>query len=174
MHAILDLSAPDPRPWTLVNDDVMGGRSTSRVRRTEQGTLRFSGHLSLANSGGFASTRTPLDSLDLASFQGVALRIRGDGRRYQLRLWMASRDRIAYGAELHTIAGAWTEVRVPFTAFQPTFRGRRPADAPALDPGALGRLGFLIADRREGPFELEVAWVRAYREGRGQGDRSPS
>ncbi|MGI9473561.1 MAG: CIA30 family protein, partial [Rubripirellula sp.] len=44
--------------WQIVNDGVMGGRSSSRVDRAGEGLLRFSGNLSLANNGGFASMRS--------------------------------------------------------------------------------------------------------------------
>ena len=162
MREILDFEEADARPWAIVNDGVMGGRSTSDVERTDHGTLRFSGHVSLENNGGFASTRTELGPIDLSAFDGVALRVRGDGRRYQFRLRMQPGDRIAYEAEFDTEPGEWMEVRLPFDRFRPTFRGRRPVGAPALDPARLGQLGFLIADKREGPFELEVEWIRAY------------
>ena len=162
MREILDFKDAGDRSWTVVNDGVMGGRSTSDVERTDRDTLRFSGHVSLENNGGFASTRTELGPVDLSAFEGVALRVRGDGRRYQLRLRMQTGDRIAYKAAFETEPDRWSEVHLSFDDFVPTFRGRRPPDAPPLDPGHIGQLGFLIADRREGPFELEVDWVRAY------------
>ena len=169
MREIVEFAGPGARPetdpggWHVVNDGVMGGRSTSRVERTDRGTLRFSGHVSLENNGGFASTRTDLGTLDLSSFRGAAIRVRGDGRRYQLRLRAGGRwSRIWYKAPFETVDGEWIETRRAFTDFEPTFRGRRPADAPPLDPTALRQVGFLIADKREGPFELEVDWIRAY------------
>lgn len=156
-------SGPEPGGWSVVNDGVMGGRSTSRVERTEHGTLRFQGHVSLENNGGFASTRADLDTVDLSSFGGAAIRVRGDGRRYQLRFRVSgSWSRIWYKAPFDTVDGEWIEVRRAFADFEPTFRGRRPPDAPPLDPAALRQVGFLIADEREGPFELEVDWIRAY------------
>lgn len=162
MDRILDLPDTDPGRWTVVNDGVMGGRSTGGVERTDRGTLRFHGNVSLENNGGFASTRSELHPRDLSAFHGIALRVRGDGRRYQLRLRMSPRDRVAYKAEFETEPGAWTEARIPFADFRPTFRGRRPPDAPPLDPGTIGQIGFLIADDREGPFELEVDRIEAY------------
>jgi monofunctional biosynthetic peptidoglycan transglycosylase len=162
MHDILDLSETTARRWDIINDGVMGGRSTSDVERSD-GTLRFTGHVSLENNGGFASTRTDLEPVDLSAFDGVALRVRGDGRRYQFRLRMRPRDRIAYKAEFHTRPDEWIEVRIPFDDFRPTFRGRRPRDAPPLDPSTLGQLGFLIADKRAGPFTLQVERIAAYR-----------
>lgn len=175
MHDILDFSNATAGQWDVINDGVMGGRSTSRVERTAAGTLRFTGHVSLENNGGFASSRTDLGPLDLSAGEGVAIRVRGDGRRYQLRLRMRPGDRIAYKAEFETEPTQWTEIRLPFRDFRPTFRGRTPSDAPPLDPETIGQLGFLIADEREGPFELEVAWIREYEEGdasRGSADPS--
>ena len=45
--------------------------------------------------------------------------------------------------------------------FVPTFRGRILRDVPPIDPGAIRQLGFLIADKVEGPFRLEVDWIKA-------------
>lgn len=162
MIHILDLSETDPDAWILVNDDVMGGRSTSQLSLTEEGTGVFSGHVSLENNGGFASTRVSLGPLDLSAHQGVILRVRGDGRRYQLRFRTQEGSRgLAYKGEFDTEAGVWREIRIPFSDFRPSVRGYQPPGAPALDPGEIRQVGFLIADKKEGPFRLEVAWVRA-------------
>lgn len=149
--------------WRPVNDDVMGGLSTGRLRVTPEGTAVFDGELSLENDGGFSSVRGTLGRMDLSGFEGLAVRLRGDGREYQIRLRTnASFDGIAYRARLTPPAGSWQVVRVPFAEFDPTFRGRRPAGAPPLDVREIRQLGFLIADRQAGPFRLEIAWVRAY------------
>ena len=65
--------------WQIVNDGVMGGRSSSRVEGTGEG-IRFSGNLSLANNGGFASMRSRPKELSLKSSDTIVLRVRGDGR----------------------------------------------------------------------------------------------
>lgn len=162
MKTILDFKQGDAGAWTTVNDDVMGGRSTSRLTLTEEGTAVFSGFVSLENNGGFASTRAPLGTLDLSEHEGVTLRVRGDGRRYQLRFRTEEGSRgLAYKGEFDTAAGEWQDLHLPFRDFQPSFRGRRPPGAPPLDPGEIRQAGFLIADNREGPFQLEVAWIRA-------------
>ena len=51
--------------WSKVNDDVMGGISTSKIRINNDGNIFFSGVLSLKNNGGFASIRLDLTDLDL-------------------------------------------------------------------------------------------------------------
>jgi monofunctional biosynthetic peptidoglycan transglycosylase len=70
-------------------------------------------------------------------------------------------DGIAYRAEFDTIEDVWTTVTLPFDTFTPTFRGSVPPNAPALAPSAVRQLGFLIADKREGAFQLEIARVTA-------------
>jgi len=162
---LVDFSRPTGADWRVVNDGVMGGVSSSTMSTTEVGTGVFSGRLSLENNGGFASIRTDLRQTDLSLFAGLVLRVRGDGRRYQVRLRTdASFDGIAYQAEFDTQADTWTMVILPFEAFVPTFRGYVPRNAPPLDPSVIRQLGLLIGDQREGPFRLEVDRIVAVRD----------
>jgi hypothetical protein len=167
MTTIVNFSEPGTTSWTIVNDGVMGGRSDSDLTLTGEGTARFSGHVSLENNGGFASTRGLLPPTDLSPYDGVTLRVRGDGRRYQIRFRANdSFDGMAYKAEFDTRAGEWLEPYIPFRDFQPTVRGYRPPGVGPLDTGRIRQVGFLIGDKREGPFALEIAWVKARREER--------
>ncbi len=50
--------------WSIVNDDVMGGVSTSYLSLSNEKNLIFSGYLSLENNGGFASSRLRLNRGD--------------------------------------------------------------------------------------------------------------
>lgn len=164
MKTIVGFGEPLSSRWYIVNDGVMGGLSTSEIERTDDGTALFTGYVSLDNNGGFASTRAGV-SLDLSSYDGVVVRVRGDGRRYQLRFRTTETfDGIAYRADFDTEPGEWLEARLPFEAFRPNFRGYVPRGAGPLDPARIRQMGFLIGDKREGPFRLEVAWVKAYRQ----------
>ena len=159
---LVDFSRATAADWLVVNDGVMGGVSSSTMEVTAEGVGVFAGRLSLENNGGFASVRTPLESADLSAFVGLALRVRGDGRRYQVRLRTSDRfDGIAYRAEFDTEPDSWTTVFLPFDAFVPTYRGYVPPNAPPLDPAAIRQLGFLIGDKREGAFRLEIRSVVA-------------
>ena len=71
--------------WRVVNDGVMGGLSEGNVAFTEAGELVFVGNLSLENNGGFSSIRSNKVSLDFSRAEGLARRVKGDGRTYQLR-----------------------------------------------------------------------------------------
>jgi hypothetical protein len=163
MKVVVDFAKPGSISWSIVNDGVMGGRSTSKMESSRDGTALFEGFVSLENNGGFASTRAALPSLDLSSYAGAILRVRGDGRRYQLRFRAdESFDGVAYRAEFDTSPGKWLEVRLPFEDFQATYRGTRLQDVEPLDLARIRQVGFLIADKTEGKFSLEIAWVKAY------------
>jgi hypothetical protein len=153
-------------PWVVVNDDVMGGRSEGGFRLTGD-SLLFTGATN-TRGGGFSSIRSRPRAFDLGAYDGIRLRVRGDGRAYTFRLTTSdTRDRWnrpSYWAEFETVKNAWEEVDVPFARFRPRWRGRW-LDGPPLDPGAVDSLGLMIYDGQDGPFRLEVDWIAAYREG---------
>jgi hypothetical protein len=152
-------------PWDAVNDGVMGGRSEGGFRLRER-SLLFTGTTN-TDGGGFSSIRSRAQRFDLGTYDGIRLRVRGDGRTYIFRLttWdsRSGRYRPSYWAEFETRGEGWEEVEVPFSRFQPRWRGRW-LEGPALNPGAVDSLGLMIYDGEDGPFRLEVDWIRAYRE----------
>jgi len=154
-----DDGAGEPR-WVAVNDGVMGGRSQGGPE-VKGGALHFSGVLSLANNGGFSSVRTVGRSFDFTGARAVVLRVKGDGRTYQLRLATDARFRgitVSWGGEFATVAGQWTEVRVPLATLRPSAHGMQ-LQGPPMDPSKVRELGLLLGDKREGPFALEVDWI---------------
>lgn len=161
-QSLVDFAASSMLPWRCIDDVVMGGISRSSVRFSGEGTGIFAGVVSLARGGGFASARAEIGPLDLSAHAGLGIRVRGDGKRYRLRIHTDSgMDAVAYQAGFDTLADAWREVFLPFAVFEPTFRGRRPTGARPLEPRHVRQLGIMIADRQPGPFRLEVAWIRA-------------
>ena len=160
---LVDFSDSDRSEWSAVNDGVMGGVSQGGIRRTNEGTGVFAGTLSLEHNGGFASVRAALGRHDLSAWAGLELRVRGDGRTYQLRLRSDDRfDNIAYAADFMTHDGEWTVIHIPFHQFRPRFRGRTLADVPPLDISRIQHLAFMLADGKPGPFLLEIDFVRTW------------
>ena len=159
---LVDFSADGPG-WRVINDGVMGGLSLSGIRRSSDGTGIFAGELSLENNGGFASVRSTIGPRDLSPFYGLEIRVRGDGRFYQLRLRTdQGMDGIAYRASFGTQTGKWFTARIPFEEFLPTFRGRVVDGAPRLDVTRIHQLGFLIADKKTGTIQLEIDYVQGW------------
>jgi complex I intermediate-associated protein 30 (CIA30) len=148
--------------WQIVNDDVMGGVSTSRFQILTNGGAVFSGVVSLENNGGFASVRSSPARHDLTGCGCFVIRVRGDGRRYKF----TARTETGFDAPLYQFAfltkrGEWEEHRLAFKDFVPTFRGRILTGVPPLDPGKITSVGLLISEKQDGPFQLEVAWIKA-------------
>lgn len=162
------------RIWGALDDVVMGGVSESGVRLGASGAI-FSGNVSTANSGGFASIRTRNfePPLDLRGYEGVLLRVRGDGNRYKFMLRSETRwDGVAYCYSFDTVPQTWIEVAIPFTACVPVFRAKTIRDGSALNTAQVQSLqlmlskfeydGALNPQFTAGAFQLEVESIQAY------------
>lgn len=165
---VVDFAAPDAaRLWQAVNDGVMGGVSTGRFRITPDQTLEFSGTLSLENNGGFASVRTRPMALPIRAGDTLVVRVKGDGREYQVNLYTAARRMaFSYRIALATEADQWREVHLPLDRFEPTSFGRVVAGMGPVDPGQINGLGFMLSDKQPGPFRMEVESIGVIRPAR--------
>jgi NADH dehydrogenase [ubiquinone] 1 alpha subcomplex assembly factor 1 len=152
--------ATEPK-WMTQNDGVMGGRSTGGPVFAD-GSLEFSGNVSLENNGGFASIMTNERKYDLSGTKQMVLRVKGDGRTYRLRMSTDARHRgssIVYMAEFLTKAGEWVEVTVPFASMKPTHHGDD-LPGPVLDLSKVEEIGLLIGDKKAGEFSIKVDWMK--------------
>ena len=140
--------------WRIVNDTVMGGRSNSRFDLAS-GQLSFSGELN-TNGGGFASVRSAPQDWALSTYDRIRLRVRGDGRTYQIRL--STNDSRATFRSRHVFTDQWQVIEAEFSDFQATWRGRI-LDLPPPEPAAISGVGLMLADGRDGPFRIQVDWI---------------
>ena len=162
--------ASDTEKWQIVNDGVMGGRSSSQASiisldsgdsaETGNSMMRFAGNLSLENNGGFASVRSrPSGSLGLDPGETIILRVKGDGRRYTFNLYTPDRrTAFSYQLEFDTTAGQWTEVKLPVDKFVAHSFGR-PIPSMKLTPSQVQAVGILLGDKKPGPFEILIDWI---------------
>lgn len=156
--------------WQIVNDGVMGGRSRGNLEFTPDETMHFWGTLSLENNGGFSTARSGTVTFDLSNDLGLLLLVKGDGRTYEARLESTAKyrnNRLSFTGKFETKAGEWTQVKVPFDEFVGTWRGRQFPEA-QLDTGKISRVWILLADKKPGPFDLEIKWIRTYGKGKGK------
>ena len=146
--------------WNIVNDDVMGGISTSYLSVSDEKNLIFNGNLSLENNGGFASSRLGLKKNILKGVKSFIIRIKGDGNSYKLRL---SQDNIraSYSANFKSINDEWIDVSISIEDFVATWRGYTYNDYPSIDSERINSLGLQISDKQEGKFKLEIEYIKA-------------
>jgi len=164
---LFDFTGADAaKEWQTVNDGVMGGISEGKFKITEQKTMEFFGTLSLKNNGGFASVRTKGKKLGLEKGDTLVAKVRGDGREYQMNLYL-NKPLIAfsYRATVQTKKDEWIEVKVSLDKFEATSFGRPVKDAGAVKPEEVNALGFMLGDKKAGPFKMEVEWIKVERAG---------
>jgi len=127
------------------------------------GTAVFSGVVSLENNGGFASANMKPAQFDVSDGDGIRFRIKGDGKSYKITLKNdGAFNGFSYRFEFSTKNGEWLTIDAPFSSFVPKFMGQT-TSAPPVDTAKIKSFGFLIADKQEGPFRLEIDWIGAYR-----------
>jgi uncharacterized protein YbjT (DUF2867 family) len=174
---LFDFSQPTDdlkETWGVLDDVVMGGVSESSIRLVEN-TALFTGNVSTANSGGFASVRTRNfdPPQNLAGFNGIEMRVKGDGKRYKLILRCESKwDGVGYCYSFDTVYNIWITVRIPFDDLIPVFRAKTIKDGKPFDSTQLYSVQLMLSkfeyDRALNPkfspgfFQLQVEYIKAY------------
>jgi hypothetical protein len=153
-------TAADRDGWYSRTDTVMGGISDSAMQTTETGSALFSGVVRFENNGGFATVQTDLPrARNLAVYDGLTLRIRGDGKTYGISVRNTNRA-IGYEATFATQLNTWQEVRLPWRIFVPKRSGDI-LSGYVLDPSNIRSMRLIISGQA-GPYALEVAKIGAY------------
>lgn len=160
--------------WGAVDDVVMGGVSQSNIKLSS-GTALFSGNVSTENSGGFASVRTKNfdPSFNLSGYEGVEIRVKGDGNRYKFILRTETNwDGVGYCYSFDTEADTWINVFVPFAELTPVFRAKTVNDAPRIEANKICSFQLMLSKFEydgglnpnfcAGAFSLEVETIKAY------------
>ena len=146
--------------WYRVNDTVMGGVSQSNLRVHDK-IAYFEGILSLDNNGGFASVRRVGPLVLESGDNPISLEVNGDGRQYQLRLRTDKGfDGMAYVATFSSESDVWQTLAFTEKDFVAQFRGRKVNRAPALLFTDVRQIGFMLADKQPGSFQLAIGGIR--------------
>jgi uncharacterized protein YbjT (DUF2867 family) len=160
--------------WGAVDDVVMGGVSESGMRLAA-GYAVFSGNVSIDNSGGFASVRTRNfdPSLDLSNYQGIELRVKGDGQRYKFFVRTEAKwDGVGYAYSFDTDVDRWMTIQIPFKDLVPIFRAKTVSEAAEIDTKQICSFQLMLSkfeyDKALNPrftpglFSLQVESISAY------------
>ena len=57
----------------------------------------------------------------------------------------------------------WAEVAVPLEDFIPTSFGNRVQGMGPVEPDEITSIGFMLSDKKAGPFKMQVEWVKCER-----------
>jgi hypothetical protein len=140
--------------WFIVDDVVMGGRSSGGMKLSPDGHAVFEGKVSLENNGGFSSVRYRSDQISTSAHSVFKIRVKGDGKNYQFRVKSSLNQRHSYVYEFST-SGEWEVIEVPFIDMYPSFRGMTLA-IPNYPGQELQECSFLISNKKNESFRLEI------------------
>ncbi|MFT6795556.1 MAG: NADH dehydrogenase [ubiquinone] 1 alpha subcomplex assembly factor 1 [Maribacter sp.] len=143
--------------WYVVDDVVMGGRSSGTFDLTDEGYGKFSGVVSLENNGGFSSVRYDIKTLAVSPNNTIRIRIKGDGNPYQFRVKDKRKQYYSYITTFET-SGDWQTLEFRLKDFYPTFRGRE-LDLPNFNHDTIEELQFLIGNKKPQAFKLLIASI---------------
>ena len=146
--------AGKPHGWTIVNDGVMGGLSKGSIHIDNEGIGIFSGKVSLENNGGFSLARLTIEPLSAKGFRAISLALRGDGKKYQIRVKSRKGQMHSYTKRFET-SGAWEWIEIPFKELKPTFRGNK-LDLPGYPVDQIEEIGVLIGNKKKEEFKLAI------------------
>ncbi|KAL3135711.1 hypothetical protein ABBQ38_006182 [Trebouxia sp. C0009 RCD-2024] len=180
-------SKEDLEAWEKLDDTIMGGKSGSFLQTAKEvqgfqgeysndskGSYEFEGAVwrgdLITEGGGFCGARTKMLNLDLHRYDGISLRVKGDGQTFKFNLKTADQMNVpesTYQAQFDTVNGEWTTVYMPWHAFVPVTRAQYDAKAKPLDPAQVKQVGLVLSRfhynslpnqrHKPGKFELQIA-----------------
>ncbi|WP_299160187.1 CIA30 family protein [uncultured Tenacibaculum sp.] len=146
--------AQSSQKWYITNDVVMGGLSKSTMKVDKAGKAVFSGEVSIENNGGFAMTRLPLNVKLDSKKSKIVLQLKGDGKKYQLRLKSSKNQRFWYVKTFQT-TNKDQIIELPLSEFYPSFRGYK-LDLGNFSGDKLKEVAILVGNKKNESFNLEI------------------
>ncbi|MFK7891674.1 MAG: CIA30 family protein [Granulosicoccus sp.] len=147
------------RAWQAIDDRVMGGVSQSRLR-VANGHAVFEGTVSDRHNGGFASVRASVTQpVSDDALEHLWISTCGSNVVCYINLRMNDNfDGVSFRASF-TVNSEWRRVELPFSEFQPVFRGRPVTSAPEWTSTDIHQVGLMIANRQLGVFTVRVGSI---------------
>ncbi|XP_072313461.1 complex I intermediate-associated protein 30, mitochondrial [Eucyclogobius newberryi] len=166
--------------WVVSSDHEIGGKSevylklgknnntcllygTLNSTPPRDGETRYSGYCTMKSKQQMASFDRK-KHFDWSSFNTLHLRVRGDGRPWMVNIasetfFSHQKDDI-YSYFLYTRGGPyWQDIKIPFSKFFLTHRGRIQDDQHGLWLDKVDSVGFTLGDKADGPFQLEIDFI---------------
>jgi len=158
--------------WTVLTDEVAGGKSTCRLSVGEvetNKTLRIVGSVNKGFTyGPWSGVTVQWDPrkkrlVDATGFTGLQLRLRGTERPYGLTVHRAAVKDFNYFNVSVPVKKEWSVVSIPFASLRQIGFGK-PVTWAANDIAgiALDARNPFPGPQQFGTFELEVDWIRLY------------
>lgn len=170
--------------WIVSSDQEIGGQSEAYLKlgrnntcffygtlcstTPKDGETRYSGYCTLRSKQKLLSFDRK-KQLDWTNFNTLHLRIRGDGRPWMINIapdtYFSHNKDDLYNYFLYTRGGPyWQDVKIPFSKFFFTYRGRVQDGQSAVWLDKVNTIGFTLGDKADGPFQLEIDFIGLMRD----------
>ena len=140
--------------WVIIDDVVMGGRSNGDFSIDDDGNGVFFGKVSTENNGGFSSVRYQFDKINTISDSKILMKIKGDGKDYQIRIKDKKSNYFSYITTFQT-NGNWQNISISLKDLYPSFRGQN-LDLPNYNNDSFEEIVFLIGNKKNESFKLII------------------
>ena len=140
--------------WIIVNDDVMGGLSTCKIRIDEKGNGVFEGTISTANNGGFSSIRLNLNRISISTNSYFKIKLKGDNKKYQFRIKKNISDYHSYVKSFQT-SSEWETIKIALKDMYPVFRGRK-LNMKNFNYDYFQQITLLVGNKKNERFKLLI------------------
>jgi NADH dehydrogenase [ubiquinone] 1 alpha subcomplex assembly factor 1 len=147
--------------WAILSDNVMGGKSEATIAYLNTAVM-VKGTVSLKNRGGFVSIKSPWGTKDLSSFKTVKITFKSTGQQYAFTLensyrWYEPAYKHHFSASQ---VDTWETVSLNLDDFTEERIGNPTGNkvSKSILENIL-RLGISTDEKREGPFQLEIASI---------------
>ncbi|KAF3700882.1 Complex I intermediate-associated protein 30 [Channa argus] len=166
--------------WIVSSDKEIGGQSEVYLKPGKNGNTcflygtlsstpprdgetRYSGYCTMRSKQLLASFDRK-KHYDWSSFNTLHLRVRGDGRPWMINIaaetYFSHQKDDIYSYFLYTRGGPyWQDIKIPFSKFFLTHRGRIQDDQHPLWLDKINTIGFTLGDKADGPFQLEIDFI---------------
>jgi NADH dehydrogenase [ubiquinone] 1 alpha subcomplex assembly factor 1 len=149
--------------WRVVNDDVMGGVSNSKVEEKENSIL-FSGTTSLDNNGGFASIRTTFPKGDLKDCKTMTIRFKSPNtnRSFGLSLKDSQKYYIPYYKFMfQPKSDDWQQLKINLKDFgYYKISEKIGSEMPLNFLKDVFNIALILSDGKEGNFQIEIDYIK--------------
>lgn len=138
--------------WKVIDDVVMGGRSTGKFKMDSDGNGVFFGDVSLDNNGGFSSVRYQFEKINTTKDSKIIIRLKGDGKEYQFRV-KSNRNAYYSYVTIFKTTGDWENIVINLKDLYPSFRGQT-LNIPNFAGNSIEEIVFLIGNKKNESFNL--------------------
>lgn len=170
-RVLLDFGQAEDLTFTGPDRSDPGPNVATAKATVEDGVLVLNGRITSAFGGrrkAYGYTRSEVDATSFSAESALAIRIRGDGRTYNVFLNTDERNTPApdrplvdFGHGFVAEPGPWQVHVIPVSRLTPSVAGSSiEQDRDQFNAARIQSLGFSCTETRPGPYQLQVDWVR--------------